>query len=205
MTAHTAASSAPPPAPDDLSPTDGQLADQAAPLDARLVDATPGNDRRWAPDLSAAKPSRRERWPFMRTSRPDLTLPHHPAVVDEFNKRANDAQLRLADKITQFAGSMGFVYLHILLFAFWMLVVERSPWPTLTLIVSLEAIFLSTFVMIGQNRQAAFQQEKADHDFLAQEVELKTNTDLTRAVHELTKEIHGIVAPHREHAGTTDE
>src|SRR3954470_20926880 len=37
-----------------------------------------------------------------------------------------------------------------------MLFIEKSPWPTLTLIVSLEAIFLSTFVMIGQNRQAAF-------------------------------------------------
>ena len=75
-----------------------------------------------------------------------------------------------------------------------MLVVEDSPWPTLTLIVSLEAIFLSTFVMIGQNRQAAFQQEKADHDFVAQEQELETNTDLTRAVHQLTREIHAIVS-----------
>jgi uncharacterized membrane protein len=61
-----------------------------------------------------------------------------------------------------------------------MLVVERSPWPKLTLIVSLEAIFLSTFVMIGHNRRSAFQQAKADHDFLAQELEPKTNTDLTR-------------------------
>ena len=130
----------------------------------------------------------------MSPSRLDLTLPHHPAVVDEFNKRAQDAQLRIADQITRFAGSMGFVYLHIVLFAVWMLVVEDSPWPTLTLIVSLEAIFLSTFVMIGQNRQAAFQQEKADHDFVAQEQELKTNTDLTRDVHQLTQEIHAIVS-----------
>ena len=85
-----------------------------------------------------------------------------------------------------------------------MLVVERSPWPKLTLIVSLEAIFLSTFVMIGQNRQSTFQQAKADHDFLAQELELKTNTDLTRAVHQLTKEIHTSVA-HREKLAKTDE
>jgi uncharacterized membrane protein len=130
----------------------------------------------------------------MSPSRLDLTVPHHPAVLDEFNKRAQDAQLRIADQITRFAGSMGFVYLHIVLFAVWMLVVEDSPWPTLTLIVSLEAIFLSTFVMIGQNRQAAFQQEKADHDFVAQEQELKTNTDLTRDVHQLTQEIHAIVS-----------
>ena len=57
-----------------------------------------------------------------------------------------------------------------------MLFVENSPWPTLTLVVSLEAIFLSTFVMIGQNRAAAFQQAKANHDFVEQETELKTNT-----------------------------
>ena len=129
----------------------------------------------------------------MLPSRLDLALPHHPAVLDQFNKRAEDVQLRIADQITRFAGSMGFVYLHIVLFAVWMLVVERSPWPTLTLIVSLEAIFLSTFVMIGQNRQAAFQQTKADHDFVAQEQELQTNTAVTRSIYQLTQEIHGIV------------
>src|SRR5436190_15855359 len=59
---------------------------------------------------------------------------------------------------------------------------ERSPWPTLTLIVSLEAIFLSTFVMIGQNRQAVFAKAKADHDFNESELELKTNTELTRQI-----------------------
>jgi len=130
----------------------------------------------------------------MSPSRLDSPVPHHPAVIDEFNKRAQDAQLRIADQITRFAGSMAFVYLHIALFAVWMLFIEGSPWPTLTLIVSLEAIFLSTFVMIGQNRQAAFQQQKADHDFVAQEQELKTNTDLTRAVHQMTQDIHAIVS-----------
>jgi hypothetical protein len=67
---------------------------------------------------------------------------------------------------------------------------EQKPWPTLTLAVSLEAIFLSTFVMIGQNRQSAFQQAKADHDFTEQELELKTNTELTRQIHLLTTELH---------------
>jgi uncharacterized membrane protein len=139
----------------------------------------------------------------MSPSRLDLTVSHHPAVIGEFNKRAEDAQLRIADQITRFAGSMPFVYLHIVIFAVWMLFVERSPWPTLTLIVSLEAIFLSTFVMIGQNRQAAFQQRKADHDFVAQEQELKTNTELTRSIHRMTQDIHTIVSaqPTRDSAG----
>jgi len=117
-------------------------------------------------------------------------LRHHPAVLEQRAQRAEDIQLRIADWITGFAGSMNFVYLHIALFAIWMLLVERSPWPTLTLIVSLEAIFLSTFVMIGQNRQAAFEQSKADHDFAEQELELKTNTELTREIDKLTTELH---------------
>ena len=94
---------------------------------------------------------------------------HHPAVAEKMEKLASDAQLRLADRITAFAGSMTFVYLHIVVFAVWMIVFEKSPWPTLTLAVSLEAIFLSTFVMIGQNRQAAFQQAKADRDYREEE------------------------------------
>ena len=119
-----------------------------------------------------------------------IRLQHHPVVLEQQAQRAQDIQLRIADWITGFAGSMNFVYLHIALFALWMLFIERSPWPTLTLIVSLEAIFLSTFVMIGQNRQAAFQQAKADHDFNEQELELKTNTQLTREIHTLTTELH---------------
>ena len=118
------------------------------------------------------------------------TLRHSPVVVEQQAQRAQDVQLRIADWITAFAGSMNFVYLHIALFTIWMLFIESKAWPTLTLIVSLEAIFLSTFVMIGQNRQAAFQQAKADHDFNQQELELKTNTQLTREIHTLTNELH---------------
>ena len=122
--------------------------------------------------------------------KPPPIRPQHPVVLAEQARRAADAQLRIADRITAFAGSMPFVYIHVVVFAGWMLFVESSPWPTLTLIVSLEAIFLSTFVMIGQNRQAAFQQAKADHDFIESELELKSNTELTRAVHAMTTELH---------------
>jgi uncharacterized membrane protein len=120
----------------------------------------------------------------------EVTKMTHPVVEAFGSRRASDAQLRVADAITAFAGSMPFVYLHAVAFALWMIFVETTPWPTLTLVVSLEAIFLSTFVMIGQNRQSAFQQAKADHDFVAQELELKTNTQLTRQIHTLTTELH---------------
>jgi uncharacterized membrane protein len=119
-----------------------------------------------------------------------VLIRHNPVVLEQQAQRAHDIQLRIADWITAFAGSMNFVYIHIVLFTVWMLWIEHKPWPTLTLIVSLEAIFLSTFVMIGQNRQAAFQQAKADRDFNEQELELKTNTDLTREIDRLTTELH---------------
>ena len=123
----------------------------------------------------------------------DPSVEHHPVVVEHRARRAADFQLRVADAITAFAGSMNFVYIHAVLFAVWMLFIEADPWPKLTLIVSLEAIFLSTFVMIGQNRQSEFAQRKADHDFTEQELELKLNTELTKAIHALSREIHAKV------------
>ena len=127
---------------------------------------------------------------------------HHPAVVEEARRRNKDFELRLADQITAFAGSMKFVWVHAILFTVWMVFLEKSPWPTLTLVVSLEAIFLSTFVMIGQNRQAAFQQAKADHDFHAQELDLHSNTELTRQIYLLTEELHRRVLGDSEPGGT---
>ena len=92
---------------------------------------------------TAAAPAPEHRRAFLRPSRLLANAPHeklHPAVLAEAQRRASSVQLRIADAITAFAGSMMFVYLHIVLFAVWMLVFEKSPWPTLTLIVSLEAI-----------------------------------------------------------------
>ena len=84
-------------------------------------------------------------------------------------------QDRLADAITRFAGSMSFVYLHVGWFAGWILlnvgllgsalVFDEFPFGLLTMIVSLEAIFLSTFVMISQNREAARADVRAELDF----------------------------------------
>ncbi|HKT55965.1 MAG TPA: DUF1003 domain-containing protein [Microbacterium sp.] len=123
----------------------------------------------------------------------------HPTVLAEAERRASSIQLRIADGITAFAGSMAFVYIHVVLFVVWMLWIERNPWPTLTLIVSLEAIFLSTFVMIGQNRQSAFQQAKADRDYADQEKLLVENTELTRTIRDLSQQIHDLTAQIHQH------
>ena len=81
-----------------------------------------------------------------------LPMPINPALLKHADQRQS-LENRIADTITRFAGSMLFVYLHILWFAVWILSgVEHYPYGLLTMIVSLEAIFLSTFVMISQNR-----------------------------------------------------
>ncbi|WP_405923048.1 DUF1003 domain-containing protein [Streptomyces sp. NBC_00035] len=89
--------------------------------------------------------------------------------------RGRTSQDRLADAITSFAGTMRFVYLHAVWFAAWIVlnegllgragVFDPYPFGLLTMIVSLEAIFLSTFVMVSQNRQAARENVRADLDF----------------------------------------
>ena len=71
-------------------------------------------------------------------------------TVEHAKRRAASVQNRIADRITDFAGSMTFVYLHLLWFGCWIgFGVEGYPYGLLTMIVSLEAIFLSTFVMIS--------------------------------------------------------
>ena len=127
---------------------------------------------------------------------PDAKILPHPAVVDVLAERANSWQLRLADRITAFAGAMIFVWIHAALFGLWIgtngLGITNDPFPYafLTMIVSLEAIFLSTFVMIGQNRQAQFAGKKAEHDFNSQDLELRKNTKLTESTHTNTLLIH---------------
>jgi len=134
----------------------------------------------------------------------DPNVLHHPAVIEQFNKRAADTQLRIADKITAFAGSMNFVYLHVVLFAVWMLVFEKSPWPTLTLIVSLEAIFLSTFVMISQNRADETRQVMPSQEWQSVQLEETQNEqllDLSKQILELTDAIHRLTIEHTRGPG----
>src|SRR5262245_14925484 len=123
-----------------------------------------------------------------------LPIEPNPALMEHARKRAESVQNRIADKITQFAGSMMFVYLHILWFGSWILFgVEGYPYGLLTMIVSLEAIFLSTFVMISQNRADAKRQVVANLQWKTVREEDKQNReliDLSTQILELTKAIH---------------
>ena len=122
-----------------------------------------------------------------------LPQPVNPALLKHQEQRALDAQNRIADKITAFSGSMTFVYVHILWFGLWIaLGVEKYPFGLLTMIVSLEAIFLSTFVLISQNRADAKRQVIADQEWKTVQIEDKQNEqllDLTMQILRLTKEV----------------
>jgi uncharacterized membrane protein len=118
----------------------------------------------------------------------------HPILTKSAEERSKSLQNRIADAITAFAGSMPFVYLHIVWFAAWIgFRVEGYPFGLLTMIVSLEAIFLSTFVMISQNRADAKRESLAEHQWQLVQAEEKQNEELltvSKQILDLTKEIH---------------
>jgi uncharacterized membrane protein len=117
----------------------------------------------------------------------------HPALLHHGEERARNIQNRIADTVTRYAGSMGFVYVHLAVFAGWMIWFEANPWPTLTLVVSLEAIFLSTFVMISQNRTDEKRAVLASAAWDSVQREEKQNEQLlrlSRQILALTDEVH---------------
>ena len=126
--------------------------------------------------------------------RSQLPREPNPALREHAKKRAQSVENRVADRITAFAGSMPFVYLHVLWFAGWIaLGIEKYPYGLLTMIVSLEAIFLSTFVLISQNRTDAKRQVLAAQQWQTVQDEDRQNQellDLSKQILELTKAVH---------------
>ena len=118
----------------------------------------------------------------------------HPILTQQAEERAKSVQNRIADAVTRFAGSMPFVYLHIVWFSLWIgLGVETYPFGLLTMVVSLEAIFLSTFVMISQNRADAKRESLAEHQWQIVQEEERQNEELlevSKQILALTKQIH---------------
>jgi uncharacterized membrane protein len=105
----------------------------------------------------------------------------------QVENRNQPLQLRLADAVTRFTGSMTFVYIHLVLFGAWIVSnLPAVPLPkfdptfvVLAMFASVEAIFLSTFVLISQNRMAAQADKRADLDL---QVSLLAEHEVTRLV-----------------------
>ena len=132
----------------------------------------------------------------------DWPQPINPAVLEHERKRADARQNRAADAITAFSGSMLFVYVHVIWFACWIgFGVEKYPYGLLTMIVSLEAIFLSTFVLISQNRADAKRQVIANEQWKTVREEDKQNVELLRISNQilsLTQEVRAMASAFRD-------
>src|SRR6266581_2912097 len=123
-----------------------------------------------------------------------ISQEQNPALLEHARQRAENVQNRIADRITAFSGSMAFVYIHVVWFGCWIgFGVEKYPYGLLTMIVSLEAIFLSTFVMISQNRADSKRQVVADEQWTTVQEEDHENRellDISNQILELTQAIH---------------
>jgi uncharacterized membrane protein len=106
-------------------------------------------------------------------------------------------QERIADAITRFTGSLPFVYVHALWFGGWLIVnsggvpgirpFDPFPFVMLAMIASVEAIFLSTFVLISQNRMAALADKRADLDL---QINLLAEHEITRLISMVDSVVH---------------
>jgi uncharacterized membrane protein len=102
--------------------------------------------------------------------------------------RERSLQDRIADVITDFSGRLAFVYIHLIWFGCWILLnsglvgvksFDPFPYGLLTMVVSLEAIFLSTFVLISQNRLSEESENRAN---LSLQIGLLTEHEVTRSL-----------------------
>ena len=124
--------------------------------------------------------------------------------------KERNLQDRIADVITEFSGRTVFVYLHVIWFAAWILMndgyygvkpFDPFPYGLLTMIVSLEAIFLSTFVLISQNRLSQEADRRADLDL---HIGLLTEHELTRALKMLDAIQHKLGIAHDDDGELAD-
>lgn len=147
----------------------------------------------------------------------DRESPHLAAIVHrniaalvEFKKQQEarkGIQERIADAITQFAGTMPFVYVHLTLVAAWIIInvgavpgirpFDPYPFVMLAMFASVEALFLSTFVLISQNRMAALADRRAELDL---HISLLAEHEITRLVRmlEAVSERLGVATPSPE-------
>ena len=150
-----------------------------------------------------------------------VELPMHPARQRHEERRRQRLSNRVADAITRFAGSMVFVYVHVVWFTVWMVInlgafgkaaeFDRFPFGLLTMAVSLQAIFLSTFLLISQNRRDEARGVLADAQWKLVQKQEEENTleiqqnsqllELSRRIYELTKEIRQLSVAKAQDAG----
>lgn len=132
-----------------------------------------------------------------------IILPEDTQKPEQLREKLHSMEGKLADKITEFSGSMTFVYFHAIWFTFWIganaglfmpIIHPFDPFPygLLTMLVSLEAIFLSTFILISQNRQALVDTYRELEEDEEQAQEDKDQEALEKDVDKIGEEIEDV-------------
>ena len=158
-----------------------------------------------------ADPFRRRHGPTVQPDPDSLNSALRRNIEALRARRREDAQNRslqdrLADRITSFTGSMWFVFLHLALYGFWIMAnlgwipgVPRwdETFVVLAMVASVEAIFLSTFVLISQNQMAAAADQRADLDLQISLLTEHEVTSLVRMVRQIAERV-GVDVPEEE-------
>ena len=122
---------------------------------------------------------------------------------EQLLKRLHSFEGRMAEILSDFSGSMPFVYFHVIWFVLWVLInqgffspkirpFDPFPYGLLTMVVSLEAIFLATFVLINQNRQALIETYRDLEEEEEQEEEEREQEELEGEVEDIQKDLDDI-------------
>lgn len=124
-------------------------------------------------------------------------------IQPDLIKKLHSAEGQLADLLTQFSGSMPFIYFHIVWFSLWIVInqgflsptfrpFDPFPYGLLTMIVSLEAIFLATFIMVSQNRQALIDTYREIEEDKEEQEEEEQQEELEEEVEDIQKDLDDI-------------
>lgn len=127
----------------------------------------------------------------------------HEITPDQVKRRLHSFEGRVAEFLSDFSGSMPFVYFHVVWFTLWVLInqgffapkihpFDPFPYGLLTMVVSLEAIFLATFVLINQNRQALVDEFRELEEQKEQEEEEREQEELEEDVEDIQKDLDDI-------------
>ena len=135
----------------------------------------------------------------------ELTAENVKAIAELDRKaRSQDSRAdRMAGRITRFCGSMAFVWVHVVWFTLWILgntvlpfkALDPYPFSFLTLVVSLEAIFLSTFIMISENRQERIDERRNHLDLQINLLAEQENTKMLELLEKIAAKV-GVDAGH---------
>lgn len=120
-----------------------------------------------------------------------VVTPNHPAI--QLHAEKTGVQERLALRFTEAFFSPYCFYIHVVIYLFWMLWIEHSPWQRFLSYISVEAVLVAILIGIGQKAGSKFDRIKADHDYVEQTLELKANTKLTKQNADIARKIHKIL------------